>query len=128
MSTQEIFYQVALAGVLGIAGQLLRVIAGLTKLGQEAGARGVDFWQLFVPAKLVVSILVGFVAGILAWVVADKAMAVDFLKGDAETVKKAVLAIIAAGYAGTDFIEGIMGKLLSKSPAASRNNDQPANQ
>ncbi len=128
MSTQEIFYQVALAGLLGIAGQLLRVIAGLTKLGQEAGARGVDFWQLFVPAKLVVSILVGFVAGILAWVVADKAMAVDFLKGDAETVKKAVLAIIAAGYAGTDFIEGIMGKLLPKSPAASRNNDQPANQ
>jgi membrane-bound ClpP family serine protease len=108
MNTQEILYQALLAGVLGIGGQILRIVIGIKKLNENAKQQGLSTNDVFVTSKMVVSIMIGFIAGILAWVVATKWEA-DFFKN-----KQTILGVIAAGYSGTDFIEGIMSKYLPK--------------
>ncbi|WP_147367905.1 hypothetical protein [Fibrisoma montanum] len=104
-----------LAGILGLIGQGIRVIIGLKKLKEEAAtvaqeeaaappapAAKTVYDDLFDSRKLWLSLFIGFIAGCLA----------NLSRTDAEFSKDVQLAIVAAGYAGTDFIEGIFKKLL----------------
>lgn len=88
---------ILLGGLLGMVGQLLRVVIGIKKAldkGQE-----MDYKRLIL--SLFLSFAIGMVAGVLA--------ALNVL--GSETIDKTtVVAFLAAGYAGTDFIEGFMRK------------------
>jgi hypothetical protein len=114
-----------LYGLLGLIGQSIRVIIGLSKLKQEADARSQEskvkaandsnvapktpqaiYNGLFDGSQLGLSLLIGFVAGCLASFTRDE---------NAPINREVQLAIIAAGYAGTDFIEGAFKKVLPAS-------------
>jgi hypothetical protein len=96
---------VILGGVLGMVGQGIRVIVGIKKqLDQATPGSAWNSW--FQPAQLVVTVgialAVGAIAGVLS-VLSEPSLGTS-------VTRSFMLAIIAAGYAGTDFIEGIMTK------------------
>ncbi len=102
MSAHDWLTALAVGMVAGAIGQLVRAIVGLSKR-MESGET-----KTFEASRLVVSVLVGATAGALAAVAtSDQLMAA---KVSAETM----LGLMAAGYAGTDFIEGMTGRLTSK--------------
>ncbi|GAB2526682.1 hypothetical protein [Spirosoma aerophilum] len=112
MSTERILLNLILCGLLGLIGQGIRVVIGLKKLKEEATAEAVEntatsaksiYNSQFDGRQLWVSLLIGFIAGCLA----------SFGHDDtADFSREARLAIVAAGYAGTDFIEGLFKKIL----------------
>lgn len=124
-TNESILISLLLAGLLGLIGQSIRVIVGLKKLREEAAAeaqeKAVDgapdgvspskaqakaaYNELFDARKLWLSLFIGFIAGCLAGLAGDYASGATFSR-------EAQLAIVAAGYAGTDFIEGVFKKLL----------------
>ena len=88
-----------------MVGQGIRVIVGIKKqLDQAAPSSTWKSW--FQPAQLVVtvgiSLAVGAIAGVLA-ILNEPSLGTSI-------TRSFMLAIIGAGYAGTDFIEGIMTK------------------
>jgi hypothetical protein len=100
----------ALGGLVGAAGQMSRAIVGIKKLSDEATATAKDLSSMIDTARLVTSLLIGAVAGALAAISTG-------IKAD-EIVKPAtLLAFAAAGYAGTDFIEGFVRGYMSPSSA-----------
>ena len=107
MDPAMVVMQLLLGGILGMTGQGARVIIGLKKLYEEAAQQpGKSFASLFSPATLIVSLIIGFVAGVLAFLGSAGL--------DAELVdKNQMLATLGAGYAGTDFIEGFMKRQKS---------------
>jgi hypothetical protein len=92
--------QIAAVGIVfGAAGQLARTIVGFKKL--------YDFTDGVTPAfslvdgmRLFVSIAIGGVAGLFA--------AVSVITNVADVSTQQLLGIAAAGYAGSDFIEGFV--------------------
>ena len=116
--TVEIIWQIILGGLLGALGQGLRVIVGLVKLNSEAKDKKTTISSLIDTSRLLLSLLIGFCAGALA-MIGMTTFKADFLTGD--KVKEVLMGIIAAGYAGTDFIEGFMRKSLPADPARNNN-------
>jgi putative chitinase len=126
MSTEQWLLVIALGAVCGLAGQGVRAIIGLKKLkdANDAYKLAIASGQPnpqppdpFSPSVLLVSLFIGMVAGALAAI--GLASATD-PKAMCSPVGcnpdiEAVLALVSAGYAGTDFIEGFMSKWL---PAA----------
>ncbi|MBK7553443.1 MAG: hypothetical protein IPI55_02265 [Flavobacteriales bacterium] len=92
---------ILLAMILGIVGQLIRAVVGLSKASAKvaAGDAGAGFRPAELLFSLLIAMVVGAVAGVLAAVTAG-----EWQGGEMIT------AFIAAGYAGTDFIEGWMKK------------------
>jgi len=92
-----------LAALLGVVGQLVRVVVGLKKESDQATATSQSLKQRFdareLGTSLAIAVVVGAVAGILS------AIATADI-----TAPKAMLALMGAGYSGTDFIEGFMRK------------------
>lgn len=96
-----------LAFILGIFGQLIRVAVGLKKLYDKQSVDGEK--APFDSRKLWISIALGGLAGVLTgvvtWDVALTSIERDF-----------ILTLMAAGYAGSDVIEGLIERV--KSPLA----------
>jgi hypothetical protein len=118
MNTEAMLINLLLCGLLGLIGQGVRVIVGLKKLNEEATEKATDlaivaggpgakavFNAQFDVRKLWLSLFIGFIAGCLASLTRSNEAA-NTVSNDV------VLAILAAGYAGTDFIEGVFKKLL----------------
>lgn len=110
MPTERILLHLILCGLLGLIGQGIRVVVGLKKLKEEASTQATDtasaksiFNGQFDARQLWLSLLIGFITGCLASFGHDD---------DADFSREARLAIVAAGYAGTDFIEGFFKKIL----------------
>lgn len=108
MTSESLLINLLLSGLLGLIGQGIRVIIGLKKLQDEASTKDSQdtktvFNQLFDSRQIWISLLIGFIAGCLANL---------SRKEDAPIDREVELAIIAAGYAGTDFIEGVFKKIL----------------
>jgi hypothetical protein len=100
-----------LGAILGATGQGIRVIVGLKKAAESAQAAGSSLKQNFNGARLLVSLLIGAIAGILA--------ALPFIS-QAETITyQTLIALLGAGYAGADFIEGFMRKAVPASSDSS---------
>lgn len=98
-------------GILGMVGQGIRAIVGLKKVSDAAKEAGKGMGEEFKPATLVVSLVIGFVAGVLGIVSLDM--------GDEGVVDKAtILTLLGIGYAGTDFIEGFIRKYPAVAQAA----------
>jgi len=123
MTTAEqwLFFALA-AAAFGAVGQILRMVAGLKKVADEASAKGVSTFDLVNGSRLVVSLLLGSAAGILAALVAGA--------NPTSFEKQIILGCMAAGYSGTDFIEAMMSRFLpgtgSPNPSPSRRSDAQA--
>jgi hypothetical protein len=107
MTAQQWIIILVLGGIAGALGQVARVVVGLKKRHDAAAASGTPID--FDASKLIISIAIGFTAGAFA------ALAVE--GASAEVTAKQVLGFAAAGYAGADFIEGIMQRSLPASGA-----------
>jgi hypothetical protein len=111
---------ILLAGLAGAVGQSARVIIGIKKVNDQASATNQSMGDIIQLSRLMVSLLIGFVAGVLAVLV----MNVTITAIKPETI----LALAAAGYTGADFIEGIMSRYEPTPPAANAGQQQPAPQ
>lgn len=96
MTPTDYLILILLGGILGTAGQGIRVIVGLKK-ANETKAK-IEYSETVL--SLFIGFAVGGVAGVLA-AVGSVDTAID---------KSSIIAFLAAGYAGTDFIEGFMKK------------------
>ena len=95
-----------LGGILGIIGQGIRMVMGLKKASDQASTEGKNLAASFESGRLMLSLLIGFIAG---------ALAIIGVAGTAEAAtpsKQLIVTIIGAGYAGTDFIEGFIKKSM----------------
>lgn len=90
----------ALGALLGAAGQVIRQIAGFKKLLDENP--GESFGGLLDATRIVVTLLIGAVAGILAVFV------VDMPPLDKPIQAQILVGLMTAGYAGADFVESFM--------------------
>lgn len=97
----QITNSLLLGGLLGATGQGIRAVMGVRKYREEAAA-GVPVSD-FSQGRLLSSIAIGFIAGVLATI----PLMEDFTK-EPQWTQNVVLALIAAGYAGVDFIEGFL--------------------
>lgn len=96
----EIF---AVAGTAGMVGQVARALVGLKKRTYDSAPGKADE---FDAARLIVSLIIGSVAGI----VTALSLGLDaFTSIDV----KLLLALAAAGYSGSDVVEGLLGKITS---------------
>lgn len=94
----------ALGAFSGALGQGARVVIGLKKVGDTAAAENRDISELIVPSRLLISLLIGAVAGALTAVFTDvDVKAISF---------NTIAAFAAAGYAGADLIEGLISRIL----------------
>jgi len=100
---------VALGALLGAAGQGLRAVVGIKKEldeARDAKSAGTPVPNWFNGKELGVSLLLGAIAGILA--------AIAEYAPDVEISKDLLFGLAGAGYAGSDFINGLMQKWLPK--------------
>ncbi|MHB8269662.1 hypothetical protein [Bradyrhizobium sp.] len=95
-------YFLAICGVMGITGQLVRAIGGLKKVNDEAATMEVKFADAFEWPVFLTPIATGFAAGIIAGL---------SIKPD-EITTQFLLGVLAAGYSGADFIAAFMKKSL----------------
>jgi len=104
MTITEITQVTVAGGLLGTLGQGIRIAVGLKKLNEENTARSLSDKgeKPFSASRLLISVFIGFVAGALA-------MLIKYASTDKPETNNTeiVIMIIAAGYAGVDFIEGI---------------------
>lgn len=94
--------------LLGAAGQVIRAVSGLRKNAVSPGASE-GTTQEFSWSKFGLSIILGGTAGMVAALVLW-----DDLKNPDRNI---VLGLLAAGYAGSDFLESVT-KWLPKPPTA----------
>jgi hypothetical protein len=102
---------IALGSLTGVVGQLIRMVVGLKKLDDVASQSQQSFTDLISPSRIFVSLAIGAIAGTIA--------AATTVSDIAEVTAKQILALVAAGYVGADFIEGFMSSSSAASVAAS---------
>lgn len=100
---------ILLGGLLGLLGQGARAVVGLKGMVDNAKALDVSSADLFRAARLLTSLLIGFLVGMAA--------AFPYLSFGAQDhlTLQQLLTIVAAGYAGTDFLEAFISQYLSPS-------------
>lgn len=97
-----------LGGLAGAVGQVARTVVGLKKVNDIAVAEDVNPQHLIIASRLFISLTIGFVAGALVAL----AMGID----PANIATEEILGLAAAGYAGTDAIEGLIGRITPTRP------------
>lgn len=103
----ELLQIILLSAILGMCGQVIRVIAGLKKVKENAqDENGKKITTILsdntraIALSLFIAMVIGGVAGIMVAVSSNR-FVLD---------KSTIIALITAGYAGTDFIEGFIIK------------------
>ena len=104
MSTAENLLQLLTGGLLGVTGQGLRVTVGIKKLNDQAQQANRNTKDMIVTSQLLISLLIGFLAGILA------TLSIATFGDGTPLNKQTMFSLLGAGYAGTDFIEAFMKK------------------
>lgn len=101
---------IVVGGVMGLIGQALRTAVGLKKLSDEASHQSARLADLFRPNVMATSLIIGFACGVVAILMVD---------GTTGTMpgRETLLGLVAAGYGGTDFIEGFAKRYLPSRPA-----------
>lgn len=112
MTIDEITASVIAGGLLGALGQGIRIAVGLKKLNEENSSQAAagSPKEPFSTSRLMISIFIGFVAGALALLLKQTMREQNNGQFDKETI----ITLIATGYAGADFIEGIFITHASK--------------
>ena len=93
-----------LGGILGAVGQCLRIVLGLKKIHDEAVQKNQRIRDLFDKGQMWTSFLIAFIVGTVAGILGI----IDFM--GQEITRQFILTLIGVGYAGTDFIEGLILK------------------
>ena len=96
-----------LFGLMGLIGQGIRAVIGL-KNAALAQASNPTAQSSFNAAYLFVSLMIGFIAGI----VAGLALNWNDVTGASGIDMKTLLGLVAAGYAGADFIENSFSSII----------------
>lgn len=91
-----------LGGFLGAVGQAARVIVGIKKRLDEAKKPRKKWGDWFDARRLTISLLLAIIVGAVAGVLG----VMNYMGTD--VTKETMIALIAIGYSGTDFIEGFM--------------------
>ncbi|MDQ1256530.1 MAG: hypothetical protein QG656_1126 [Candidatus Hydrogenedentes bacterium] len=103
LSLQEWATLVLSGGLFGMVGQGIRVVVGLKKVHDNALNGGENFKKEFDASTLLLSLLIGFVAGALG------SLGLSLSRKDFGQIgMNDVVTLIGIGYAGADFIEGFM--------------------
>jgi hypothetical protein len=117
MAPSVLLEMLLLGGVMGLLGQGARTVIGLKSMTDDAKALGVNPSDLFQAARLLTSLMIGFLVGLAA--------ALVFLSratgGDPSIDWHILLGFASAGYMGTDFLEGFISKYLTPNPQPSVN-------
>ena len=111
MTINEIISNVIAGGLLGILGQGVRIAVGLKKFNDDNTmkvAKG-EPTEKFNGDRLMISIFIGFVAGAIGMLVKGSTIATN---NDYNT--EGIVTIIAIGYSGADFIEGVFNTYIKK--------------
>lgn len=108
MTGEQWIITILLGGIAGLVGQGIRGALGMQKMRELSEASGQSAEAGFNPKMFLSSLLIGFTAG---------AMASFTLEFDSSGTidMKTILVLVAAGYAGTDFIEGTAKRILPRS-------------
>lgn len=107
MDIVEALALILIGALTGAAGQGVRAIIGIKKrLEETSHGKNETEKDWFDGKKLVFSFIVGSIAGILA--------AAYQLEPGILITKELVLGFAVAGYAGTDFIQGVLHWLPDK--------------
>jgi len=106
IQSQVMVYNIIFAILIGAFGQGIRMIAGLKKQSDKSAAIGQSFRDGIDLSRLVISLFIGAMAGIAAFLGFWQAGETDPTKGSI------LFGIMAAGYSGADFIEGFIKKYL----------------
>lgn len=101
MSDPLVLESLMFGAFAGAIGQVARVTVGLKKLNDEANASGTTVSALMETNQIVTSILIGLVAGVLGVVTNNFPMTADAWKAS-------FIELAFIGYAGADFIEGLI--------------------
>jgi Domain of unknown function (DUF1906) len=96
-----------LFGLLGLIGQGIRAVVGLKNAG-ALNANTPSNQSVFSAAYLLVSLMIGFIAGVLAGIALKFQ---DLTKIDQSSWQQ-LLGIIASGYVGADFVENTMNLVI----------------
>lgn len=117
MNAAQYIELILLGGLLGLLGQVVRVTVGLKKAHDTASEKGQPLSDVFQGGSLVISLLIGFTAGAIAIFVVDNVQLLTTAKAEVDveqlsSQKELLFGLMAAGYAGTDFIEGFAKRLL----------------
>ncbi|MCP4182439.1 MAG: hypothetical protein GY761_03870 [Hyphomicrobiales bacterium] len=113
MGAQDWMALVMLGFMFGILGQFIRHSLGMRKLKQEYAGNKAAYDAAFEPGRMWLSLATGGVAGsltALGFAGLGETNAVDFYKAFQEEKIPAsfVLGLIAAGYSGSDVIDGFI--------------------
>lgn len=119
MNATEWVLTLILGGILGMIGQSIRMVMGLKKASDEASVKGQKLGDMFEGSRLILTLLIGFIAGALA--IIGLSGTIDLKAFTSENI----VTLIGAGYAGTDFIEGFVKKSI---PAAQANKPEVVEQ
>lgn len=128
MTINDIIQSVIAGGLLGMLGQGIRIAVGLKKFNDNNTAQVAqgNTPEEFKPGRMVISIFIGFVAGAIGMIVKGASLSTN---GDYST--ESIITIIAVGYSGADFIEGVFSTYMSKlspqkqEPNTDTKKDQP---
>jgi putative chitinase len=106
MQPTQVLIILLLGGLMGLVGQGARTIVGLKKMYDTLLASAPSESDLFDASRLVVSLIIGFIAGVVTTIPLLGKLAAG---NDPTPI---LLAIAAAGYVGTDAIESFMTRIV----------------
>lgn len=100
-------------GLLGMLGQGIRTAVGLKKVNEDNAAKALsnpgEPQEQFSVSRMLVSLFIGFVAGALGMIVKG------YANGKTDNLEtEDIITLIAIGYAGADFIEGVFNTYIKK--------------
>lgn len=109
----QVLVLLLLGGLMGLVGQGARSIVGLKKLYNSSLSSSPTESDLFDAGRLLVSLFIGFIAGIVTTLPLLSTLSAET---SVTGISATLLAIIAAGYAGTDAVEGFANRFAGSSP------------
>lgn len=123
MTASSVLSALLLFGLLGLLGQGIRAVVGLKNAGSLNSATPSQ-QSVFSAAYLLVSLMIGFIAGVLAGIALKFQ---NIAQIDANSWKE-LLGIIGSGYIGADFVENTMNLVIpgtTQSPPPPSQAQQP---
>jgi putative chitinase len=108
MSIGNALLALIVAGLLGMVGQGIRAIAGIKKMADDAQAKGISPSAAFSPSWFFVSLMIGFIAGVVAGLALGLS---KILKAPDDF--QMLPGIAGAGYTGADFVEAFASRYSS---------------
>jgi hypothetical protein len=127
MTILEIINNVLAGGLLGALGQGIRIAVGFKKMNDSNTiqlAQQGNTLESFSASRLLISLFIGFVAGAIAMLVKGPSMTNK--PNDYNT--EFIVTIMAIGYSGADFIEGVFNTYINKFSPTSTGGENSAGQ